>query len=123
MPDPTWHDLGPIEELKGKPLQQISAGRTSIALSYRDGVFGAVSGVCNHAGGPLGEGRLDHDFIVCPWHNYKYHRVKGHGEPGFEADQVPQHELKEERGHLFVNLTPAVRRHKPARKDSESLLR
>jgi multimeric flavodoxin WrbA/nitrite reductase/ring-hydroxylating ferredoxin subunit len=114
MPDPAWHDLGPVEELRQPPLRQIVAGRTPIALSYRNGVFGAVSGVCNHAGGPLGDGRLDGDFITCPWHHYKYHRVKGHGEPGYEADQVPQHELKEERGHLFVNLTPAVRRHKPA---------
>jgi multimeric flavodoxin WrbA/nitrite reductase/ring-hydroxylating ferredoxin subunit len=113
MPDPAWHDLGPVEQLKQKPLQQITAGRTAIALSYRDGVFGALSGVCNHAAGPLGEGRLDGEFIVCPWHNYKYHRVQGHGEPGFEADQVPRYELKEENGRLLVNLTPTVRRHKP----------
>jgi multimeric flavodoxin WrbA/nitrite reductase/ring-hydroxylating ferredoxin subunit len=113
MSDPAWHDLGAIEDLKRTPLQQFVVGRTAIALSYRDGIFGAVSGVCNHAAGPLGEGRLDGEFIVCPWHNYKYHRVKGHGEPGFEADQVPQHEVKEERGRLLVNLTPAVRRHKP----------
>jgi multimeric flavodoxin WrbA/nitrite reductase/ring-hydroxylating ferredoxin subunit len=112
MPDPVWHDLGPIDELKRKPLQQISLGRTAIALSFVDGVFGAVSGVCNHAAGPLGDGRLDGEFIVCPWHNWKFHRVKGHGEPGFEDDQVPQHALREEGGRLLVNLTPVVRRHK-----------
>jgi multimeric flavodoxin WrbA/nitrite reductase/ring-hydroxylating ferredoxin subunit len=112
MPDPAWHDLGPVEDLERKPLQQVTMGRTAIALSYRDGVFGAVSGVCNHAAGPLGEGRLDGDFIVCPWHGWKFHRVQGHGEPGFEEDQVPRHELREEDGRLMVNLTPAVRRHK-----------
>ena len=89
-------------------------GRLTIALSYADGQFGAVSGVCNHAAGPLGMGRLDGEFIICPWHNYKYHRVKGHGEPGFEEDQVPQHALKEEHGRLFVSVQPVVRRHKPA---------
>lgn len=109
-----WHDLGPVEDLRRQPLRQVTIGRTAIALSYADGRFGAVSGVCNHAAGPLGEGRLDGDFVVCPWHNYKYHRIAGHGEPGFEADQVPQHELKEEAGHLLVKLTPTVRRHKPA---------
>jgi nitrite reductase/ring-hydroxylating ferredoxin subunit/multimeric flavodoxin WrbA len=109
-----WYDLGPVDELKRVPLRQITIGRTAIALSYADGQFGAVSGVCNHAAGPLGEGRLDGEFIVCPWHNYKYHRVRGHGEPGFEEDQVPRHELKEENGHLFVQRTPTVRRHKPA---------
>jgi len=107
-----WHDLGPIERLRQTPLQQIRIGRTVIALSYRDGTFGAVSGVCNHAGGPLGDGRLDGEFIVCPWHSWKFHRIEGHGEPGFEEDQVPRHDLREEHGHLHVRLTPAVRRHK-----------
>mgnify|MGYP003466572989 CR=1 FL=1 len=60
-----------------------------LALSFKDGVFGAVSGVCNHAGGPLGEGRLDGDYIVCPWHNWKFHRSRGVGEPGFEEVNTP----------------------------------
>ena len=109
-----WHDLGPIERLRQTPLQQVRIGRTAIALSYQDGAFGAISGVCNHAAGPLGDGHLDGDFVVCPWHNWKFHRVKGHGEPGFEDDQGPQHELREEDGHLFVRLAPAVPRRKKA---------
>jgi multimeric flavodoxin WrbA/nitrite reductase/ring-hydroxylating ferredoxin subunit len=112
MSDPQWHDLGPIEELKARPLQAVHAGRTAIALSYKDGAFGAVSGVCNHVGGPLGDGSLDGDYVVCPWHHYKFHRVTGSGEPGFEEDRVPQYELKEEGGHLWVNLTPVRGRHK-----------
>ena len=112
MPDVQWHDLGPVEALQGKPLQAIQAGKTSLALVYRDGAFSAVSGICNHVGGPLGEGRLDGDFIVCPWHNWKFHCRKGHGEPGFEEDQVPVHATKIEDGHLFVNLVPSTPRHK-----------
>jgi multimeric flavodoxin WrbA/nitrite reductase/ring-hydroxylating ferredoxin subunit len=107
-----WHDLGLVEELRRTPLQQIRIGRTVIALSWRDGTFGAISGICNHAAGPLGDGRLEGDFVVCPWHNWKFHRVKGHGEPGFEDDQVPQHELREETGRLYVRLAPVVRRRK-----------
>jgi nitrite reductase/ring-hydroxylating ferredoxin subunit len=64
-------------------------GRTKIALTYRDGVFGAISGVCNHVGGPLGKGALDGDYVVCPWHYWKFHWLTGFGEPGFEADRVP----------------------------------
>ena len=62
-----------------------------IALTHRDGEFGAISGVCNHVGGPLGQGRLDGDFVVCPWHYYKFHWQTGEGEPGYEADRVPSH--------------------------------
>ncbi len=114
MPDPDaqWHDLGPVEELRRRPLQQVKIGRTAIALSYQNGRFGAISGVCNHAAGPLGDGHLDAEFVVCPWHHWKFHRVEGHGEPGFEEDRVPKHEVKEEDGRLFVSLRPAVKRHK-----------
>lgn len=108
-----WADLGPVEELKRTPLRQVVLGRTRIALSWQDGRFGAVSGVCNHAGGPLGDGTLDGEYLVCPWHHYKYHRATGEGEPGFEADRVPRHELREEGGRLLVNLTPATTRTKP----------
>lgn len=108
-----WYDLGDVETLKSAPLRQINIGRTRIALSYRDGQFGAVSGVCNHVGGPLGDGQLDGEYIVCPWHHYKYHHVTGEGEPGYEADRVPRYELRQENGRLFINLNAITTRNKP----------
>jgi multimeric flavodoxin WrbA/nitrite reductase/ring-hydroxylating ferredoxin subunit len=104
MAEPQWHDLGPEAELAGKPLRSVRAGRTTLALSCVDGVFGAISGFCNHAGGPLGEGRLDGDYVVCPWHNWKFHRGKGCGEPGFEEDAVPAYPVKVEEGRVWVDL-------------------
>lgn len=113
MADPQWHDLGEIEELMRHRLRQVVVGQTRLALSYADGRFGAVSGNCNHAGGPLGEGSLDPDgYIVCPWHHWKFHCRTGLGEPGFEDDRVPSYELREEDGHLFVNLRPVTSRHR-----------
>jgi multimeric flavodoxin WrbA/nitrite reductase/ring-hydroxylating ferredoxin subunit len=111
-PEPVWHDLGPVDDLKSPPLRQLVIGRTRIALSWGNGEFGAISGACNHAGGPLGEGRLDGDYITCPWHNWKYHRVRGEGEPGYEDESVPRHEVKIEGGHVFVNLEAATKRHR-----------
>jgi multimeric flavodoxin WrbA/nitrite reductase/ring-hydroxylating ferredoxin subunit len=112
MGEERWHEIGPVVELRKIPLQQVTVGRTRIALSCVGGVFGAVSGVCNHAGGPLGHGRLDGDYIVCAWHNWKYHCRTGEGEPGFEADRVPRYELRERDGKLFVDLSSATRRNK-----------
>ena len=110
---PEWHEIGDVAELKTRPLRQIAIGRTKIALSFADGQFGAVSGVCNHAAGPLGDGHFDTaGYIVCPWHNWKFHRVTGEGEPGFEADRVPRYELKEEGGRLFVNVNAVTTRNK-----------
>ena len=77
----------------------------------------AVSNVCNHFGGPLGEGRLDGDYITCPWHGWKFHRRTGVGEPGFEEDRVPTFPVKVESGRVLVNVAAPSRRtkapHKP----------
>ena len=113
MAESRWHDLGPADTLRLRPLQQIQVERTRLALSCVNGEFTCVSGACNHAGGPLGEGHLEGDYIVCPWHYYKFHRRTGEGEPGFEDDRVPSYEVREENGHLLVNLEPATPRHRP----------
>jgi multimeric flavodoxin WrbA/nitrite reductase/ring-hydroxylating ferredoxin subunit len=112
MSDPQWHDAGAADELRQFPLRQLLVGRTRIALSFREGEFAAISGTCNHAGGPLGEGRLDGEYIVCPWHNWKYHRAGGQGEPGYENECVPRHEVKVENGRVLVNLEAATKRHR-----------
>ena len=91
-----WTDVGAAAELAATPLRRIAVGNSEIALSFRVGSFGAVANACNHAGGPLGEGCLDSDYIVCPWHHWKFHRVSGVGEPGFEEDRVPSFPVKVE---------------------------
>jgi len=82
MPDAQWTDLGPIDKLNGQPLQQRSCGKTKIALIYKNEAFTAISGICNHVGGPLGDGTLAGDYVVCPWHYWKFHRQTGRGEAG-----------------------------------------
>jgi nitrite reductase/ring-hydroxylating ferredoxin subunit/multimeric flavodoxin WrbA len=114
MAEERWHEVGPVEELKQRSLQQVRAAGVLIALSHVNGEFHAVSGACNHEGGPPGEGKLDGDYIVCPWHNWKFHHATGEGEPGFEEDRVPRYVTRVENGRLFVNLIPVtVRNRKP----------
>jgi multimeric flavodoxin WrbA/nitrite reductase/ring-hydroxylating ferredoxin subunit len=107
-----WVDLGDAGTLAARELQRCMAGNIPIALSCIGGTFGAVHGACNHVGGPLGEGSLDGDYIVCPWHQWKFHRLTGEGEPGFEADKVPSFPLKIEGGRVLINLKAATKRSK-----------
>jgi nitrite reductase/ring-hydroxylating ferredoxin subunit/multimeric flavodoxin WrbA len=109
-----WVDIGAADELATTPLRACKAKNFPIAISFKDGQFGAVSNACNHVGGPLGEGRLDNDFIICPWHGWKFHRCTGIGELGFEEDRVPAFPVKIENGHLLVNVAaPSKRTKKP----------
>src|SRR5579871_1002750 len=100
MPE-DWVDLGAADALARLPVQHVMARHTPIALSFRDGRFGAIAHGCNHAGGPLGEGSLEGDYVVCPWHHWKFDRLTGLGEPGFEADRVPAYPVKVESGRVL----------------------
>jgi nitrite reductase/ring-hydroxylating ferredoxin subunit/multimeric flavodoxin WrbA len=109
-PDGEWRDVGSVAALSEQPLHDLKIGKTRLALTYRDGAFSAISGVCNHVGGPLGAGHLDGDYVVCPWHHWKFHVSTGQGEPGYEGDAVPAYETKVEAGRVYVNLTAKSKR-------------
>ncbi len=114
MKDEDWIDVGAASELSATPLERVTAKGIELAVSYRDGEFGAISNACNHVGGPLGDGRLDGEYIVCPWHNWKFHRRSGLGEPGFEEDRVPAYPVKVENGRVLVDVSaPSKRARKP----------
>jgi len=105
-----FHDLGPISQFAERPITPVHVGRVKLAVTHKDGEFGVISGVCNHAGGPLGDGFLEGDYVKCPWHNWKYHRLNGLGEPGFEDDAAPAYQVKIENGRLLVDLDSATKR-------------
>jgi nitrite reductase/ring-hydroxylating ferredoxin subunit/multimeric flavodoxin WrbA len=100
----SWRDLGPIEAFAHQAVNAVQVEDTPLAVICRDGQFGVLSGVCNHAGGPLGEGRLEGEYLTCPWHYWKYHWRTGMGERPAEEDAVPAYTCKVEAGHLFVDL-------------------
>lgn len=110
MKQDNWRDLGPSEAFTKHPVNEVNIDGLLLAITYQNGTFGAISGVCNHVGGPLGHGRLDGEYVICPWHQWKFHCRTGFGEPGYEKDAVPSHDVKLDGGHLWVNATPASKR-------------
>ncbi len=106
MQSEVWIDVGARDELARKPVQPIAVEQMKIALVCKDGQFGAISGVCNHFGGPLGEGKLEGDYVVCPWHAWKYYYRTGRGDPGFEHDGVAAYDVRVENGHVLVRSLP-----------------
>jgi multimeric flavodoxin WrbA/nitrite reductase/ring-hydroxylating ferredoxin subunit len=109
---PDWVDVGSTDELSRHACRPITAKNISVAVSFRDGTFGAISHACNHVGGPLGDGHLDGDYVVCPWHQWKFHRITGEGEPGFEDDKVPSFPVKVEAGRVLIDIANPSRRNK-----------
>jgi len=53
-------------------LQEVTVGGKCYALCNTAGEIHALSGVCLHRGGPLGQGALHDNIIVCPWHAWEW---------------------------------------------------
>jgi multimeric flavodoxin WrbA/nitrite reductase/ring-hydroxylating ferredoxin subunit len=103
-----WIQIGRVEELKKKPIQEVIVEGRVVALSFHEGVFGAIAGTCLHMGGPLGKGAINEQgYVVCPWHQWMFHCKTGQARPGIPA-QVESFKLKEDSGVLYIDPKPVT---------------
>ena len=65
----------------------------------------AVSNVCQHQNGPLGEGRVMDGCITCPWHGYQYRPEDGCSPPPF-TETIPTFNVRVEGGRVLVDPRP-----------------
>jgi nitrite reductase/ring-hydroxylating ferredoxin subunit/DMSO/TMAO reductase YedYZ heme-binding membrane subunit len=76
-----------------------------VAVFKYDGKVSAVSNVCQHQNGPLGEGKIVYGCITCPWHGYQYQPDTGASPPPF-VEKVPTFNVRVRNGRVFVHPTP-----------------
>jgi nitrite reductase (NADH) small subunit len=58
-------DLPPPGEAR-----EFALGDKVVCVANIDGTLSAMDNVCLHRGGPLGQGVVEGDKIVCPWHGW-----------------------------------------------------
>jgi nitrite reductase/ring-hydroxylating ferredoxin subunit/multimeric flavodoxin WrbA len=114
----TWHRLGTREELAARAPFAVRIERHGVAVFLHEGRFRAIGNACNHKGGPLCEGRMRGEFVVCPWHGWEYSVVTGRGPEGYDEEQVPVFEVEERADGVWLATPPASPRrllkHKPS---------
>jgi sulfoxide reductase heme-binding subunit YedZ len=76
-----------------------------VAIFKYDGKISAVSNVCQHQNGPLGEGKIVFGCITCPWHGYQYQPDTGASPPPF-VEKVPTFNVRVKNGRVFVHPKP-----------------
>ena len=76
-----------------------------VAIFRYDGQVSAISNVCQHQNGPLGEGRIVNGCVVCPWHGYEYRPDTGASPPPF-TESVPTFDVRVVSGRVLVHPRP-----------------
>ena len=72
-----------------------SADGVPLVIVERDGQTYVLAGRCTHRGGPLFEGELDGDCLVCPWHNSRFSIHDGSVQSGPAVAPQPAYEVRE----------------------------
>ncbi len=96
-----WVDLCAAAEIPDGRAKIGMVGRERVAVFRYDGKLSAVSNVCRHQNGPLGEGRIVDGCITCPWHGYQYRPDSGTSPPPFN-DKIPTYDLSLIDGRVLV---------------------
>jgi nitrite reductase/ring-hydroxylating ferredoxin subunit/DMSO/TMAO reductase YedYZ heme-binding membrane subunit len=100
-----WVTVGTGDDLEDNRAKIVFANGERIAVFKYNGKLSAVSNVCKHQNGPLGEGKIIDGCITCPWHGYQYRPEDGCAPPPFK-EKVSTYKLKMVKGTIYVNPMP-----------------
>ena len=83
------HVLGPLDQI---PLGEGRAfavdGKQVAVFRLRDGTVRALAAVCPHRGGPIADGTVDQQVVVCPLHQHTFDLATGCSTTGAEPLQT-----------------------------------
>ncbi|NUO78564.1 ferric reductase-like transmembrane domain-containing protein [candidate division KSB1 bacterium] len=94
-----------VDDIPENRAQIVTLAGERVAIFKYGGKISAVSNVCQHQNGPLGEGRIIDGCITCPWHGYQYLPENGSSPPPF-TEKIPTFDVKIENGRVFVRNRP-----------------
>ena len=76
--DMNWIEVCKLNEIPSAQARTVKAGDTMIAVfRLTDDRVKAVENRCPHKQGPLAEGIVSGDDILCPLHNWRIHLDSG----------------------------------------------
>jgi nitrite reductase/ring-hydroxylating ferredoxin subunit len=94
-----------VENIPEKRACVVSCGADRVAVFRYDGKISAISNVCQHQNGPLGEGKIVDGCVTCPWHGYQYLPDSGASPPPF-TEKVPTYRTRVVGSQVFVHPSP-----------------
>ena len=94
-----------VGDIAEKRARIVCLSGERIAVFRYDGKISAVSNVCQHQNGPLGEGRIIDGCITCPWHGFQYDPADGASPPPF-TEKVPTFRVRLADDRVLVHPRP-----------------
>jgi nitrite reductase/ring-hydroxylating ferredoxin subunit/DMSO/TMAO reductase YedYZ heme-binding membrane subunit len=97
--------VGVVEKIPEHRACVVSCAGERVAVFRSDGRIFAISNVCQHQNGPLGEGRIIDGCVTCPWHGYQYLPESGASPPPF-TEKVSTYRTLVVGSQVYVHPSP-----------------
>lgn len=66
-----------LDDLPEGEMRRVEVEGTPVLLARRNSYIYALAETCAHLGGPLAEGKLEGNTVVCPWHQSRFQLEDG----------------------------------------------
>jgi nitrite reductase/ring-hydroxylating ferredoxin subunit/uncharacterized membrane protein len=103
-----WTPAIKASELPEATLLRVDVRGTPVLLYRKGASICAISNTCSHAGGPLNEGTLEGDMIICPWHSSRYDLCTGTVRGGPATMSAVRYDARIEDGQVEVRRSAAT---------------
>lgn len=101
-----WIDVCSVDEIPENRAKVVCVpGRERVAVFKHAGGISAVTNVCAHQRGPLGEGKILNGCITCPWHGWEYRPEDGCSPPPFK-EKIATYRVKVVGCRVFIDPNP-----------------
>jgi sulfoxide reductase heme-binding subunit YedZ len=91
-----------VNDIADNRAKVVTVGKERIAIFKYNQKLSAISNVCKHQNGPLGEGKIIDGCITCPWHGYQYLPHNGSSPPPFK-EKVATYDVKVIEQEVWIN--------------------
>jgi len=97
-------EIAPVTELPNGERLFVDVGDKPIVIFNIAGQFFAIGDVCTHDDGPLGDGVLEGDNVVCPRHGAEFDVRSGKAMSMPAAVDIPAYPVQVRGAMIFVGI-------------------
>ncbi len=103
----SWVKVGRWQDIENNRAIVVSVSHDErVAIfRYEGNKLAAVSNVCQHQNGPLGEGKVIDGCITCPWHGFQYLPENG-ASPAPFTEKISTYKLKLVGDEVYLDPYP-----------------
>ncbi len=100
-------EIAPFDQIPNGERLFVELGGKSIVLFNLAGKLFAIGDVCSHDNGPVGDGEIEENEIICPRHGARFDIRTGKATSLPAVVDIPSYPVREKDGMIEIGIPKA----------------